>query len=146
MLLHELVLKAQQILPLLPMMEPILASLWNIAPNFPIQDSWFFNIENQAWGNNAEASSSRGPRGPRLQFIRNTSAPSSTNQNVHVTLAKGRDISMEADGEFHSNDWAVTTEGVSNNPNVHDQLQAFLVTDSGDNSDVIEDDSTVIMP
>jgi hypothetical protein len=53
---------------------------------------------------------------------------------------------MEADGEFHSNDWAVTTEGVSNNPNVHDQLQAFLVTDSGDNSDVIEDDSTVIMP
>jgi hypothetical protein len=92
MLLHGLVLKAQHILPLLPMMEPIPASLWNTAPNFPIQDSWFFNIDNQAWGNNAEASSSRGPRGPRLQFIRNTSAPSSSNQNVHDTLSKGRDI------------------------------------------------------
>jgi hypothetical protein len=77
MLLHELVLKAQQVLPLLPMKEPIPARLWNTTPDFPIQDSWFFNIDNQASRNNVEASSSRGPRGPRLQFIRNPSAPSS---------------------------------------------------------------------
>jgi hypothetical protein len=122
MLLHELVLKAQQILPLLPMKEPIPASLWNTTPDFPIQESWFFNIDNQAWGNNAEASSSRGHRGPRLQFIKNPSSPSSTSQNDHITLTTERDISLEADGGVHSHDWVVTTEGVSNIPNVHDQL------------------------
>jgi hypothetical protein len=61
-------------------------------------------------------------------------------------LTTERDISLEADGGVHSHDWVVTTEGVSNIPNVHDQLQAFLVSDSWDNSDVMEDDSTVIMP
>jgi hypothetical protein len=87
-----------------------------------MQDSSFFNIDNQAWGNNDEASSSRGPRRPRLQFVRNPLAPSSTSQNDHDTSTEGRDLSMEADGEIRSLDCVITTEGVSINPNVHDQL------------------------
>jgi hypothetical protein len=49
------------------MKEPISVSSWNTFPPEPMIDPWFFNADNPRWGNNAEDSSSSGPRMPRLQ-------------------------------------------------------------------------------
>jgi hypothetical protein len=39
-------------------------------PSTDEMDTWLLTVDNSSWGNNAEASSSTGPRMPRLQLIR----------------------------------------------------------------------------
>lgn len=39
-------------------------------PSTDEMDTWLLTVDNPSWGNNAEASSSTGPRMPRLQLIR----------------------------------------------------------------------------
>jgi hypothetical protein len=64
------------------MKEPLPAQSWNFVLDSSFADTWFFCVDNPAWGNNAEASSSRGIRMPRLTLISSPHSVSSPNQNV----------------------------------------------------------------
>jgi hypothetical protein len=76
MLVQDLAAHAQSLMASLPMKEPLPAQSWNFVPASSFADTWFFYVDNPAWGNNAEASSSRGTRMPRLTLI---SSPHSAN-------------------------------------------------------------------
>jgi hypothetical protein len=76
MLVQDLAAHVQLLMASLPMKEPLPAQSWNFVPASSIADTWFFCVDNPAWGNNAEASSSRGARMPRLTLI---SSPHSAN-------------------------------------------------------------------
>jgi hypothetical protein len=76
MLVQDLAAHAQSLMASLPMKEPLPAQSWNFVPASSFADTWFFCVDNPAWGNNAEASSSRGARMPRLTLI---SSPHSAN-------------------------------------------------------------------
>jgi hypothetical protein len=70
MLIRDLAQRAFSIQALLPLKEPLPIHEWNPTPHFWFMlDSWFFNVDNPNWGNNAEASSSAGPRRPRPQLL-----------------------------------------------------------------------------
>jgi hypothetical protein len=62
------------------MKEPLPAQSWNFVPATSFADTWFFCVDNPAWGNNAEASSSRGARKPRLTLISSSHSDSAPNQ------------------------------------------------------------------
>jgi hypothetical protein len=84
MLVQDLAAHAQLLMASLPMKEPLPAQSWNFVPASSIADTWFFCVDNPAWGNNAEASSSRGARMPRLTLISSPHSANSPNQlEVH---------------------------------------------------------------
>jgi hypothetical protein len=66
MLLQELARSVRTAHDSLPMKSPIPHSSWNNITLMPELDPWLLNMDNLNWGNNAEASSSAGPRLPRL--------------------------------------------------------------------------------
>jgi hypothetical protein len=80
MLVQDLAAHAQLLLASLPMKEPLPAQSWNFVPASSIADTWFFCVDNPAWGNNAEASSSKGARMPRLTLISSPHSANSPNQ------------------------------------------------------------------
>jgi hypothetical protein len=69
MLLQELARSVSAVHASLPMKSPLPHSSWNNITLLPEPDPWFLNMDNLNWGNNAEASSSAGPRLPRLQLL-----------------------------------------------------------------------------
>jgi hypothetical protein len=69
MLLQELARSVPAVQASLPMKSPLPHSSWNNITMLPELDPWFLNMDNLNWGNNAEASSSAGPRLCRLQLL-----------------------------------------------------------------------------
>jgi hypothetical protein len=69
MLLQEIARSVRTAHDSLPMKSPIPHSSWNNITLMPELDPWFLNMDNPNWGNNAEASSSVGPRLPRLLLL-----------------------------------------------------------------------------
>jgi hypothetical protein len=87
MLVQDLAAYAQSLLALMPMKEPLPAQSWNFVPATSFANTWFFCVDNPAWGNNAEASSSSGARRPRLELIRTTHSDCVPNQlNLEASL------------------------------------------------------------
>jgi hypothetical protein len=58
MLVQDLAAYAQSLLALMPMKEALPVQSWNFVPATSYANTWFFCVDNPAWGNNAEASSS----------------------------------------------------------------------------------------
>jgi hypothetical protein len=69
MLLQDLATLAQEAQMNLPLKGPAVPTSWRFWPDSEALDSWHLLPDNPLWGNNAEASSSSGPRKPRLQLI-----------------------------------------------------------------------------
>jgi hypothetical protein len=80
MLVQDLASYAQSLLASLPMKEPLPAQSWNFVPVASFAETWFFCVDNPAWGNNAEASSSSGARRPRLELISSSHSVCAPNQ------------------------------------------------------------------
>jgi hypothetical protein len=60
MIIQDLAQYAQVLQASLPMKEPLSSNSWNLVPASSAIDTWFLNVDNPNWGNNAEASSSTG--------------------------------------------------------------------------------------
>jgi hypothetical protein len=56
MLVQDLAAYAQFLLASMPMKEPLPIQSWNFVPATSFANTWFFCVDNPAWGNNAEAS------------------------------------------------------------------------------------------
>jgi hypothetical protein len=56
MLVQDLAAYAQFLLASMPMKEPLPIQSWNLVPATSFANTWFFCVDNPAWGNNAEAS------------------------------------------------------------------------------------------
>lgn len=69
MIMRDLAHKAREIQILLPMKNPMPVQSWRFVPGRILADTWLLQVDNPAWGNNAEASSSSGHRKPRLELI-----------------------------------------------------------------------------
>jgi hypothetical protein len=99
MLVQDLATHAQSLMATLPMKEPLLVQSWNFVPASSFADTWFFCVDNPAWGNNAEASSSRGIRMPRLTLIsspHSVSPPNQLNVQEHInTLEPVSQINLD---------------------------------------------------
>lgn len=67
MLLHEMALLARENQRFLPMKNPMPPNSWNFWPVNPSMDTWFLNMGNPHWGNNAEATTSSRYKRPRLE-------------------------------------------------------------------------------
>jgi hypothetical protein len=67
---------------------------WNFVPASSAIDTWFLNVDNQNWGNNAEASSSTGVRKPRLEFIKDSELDNSDSSYIEFDspLPESRDL------------------------------------------------------
>jgi hypothetical protein len=92
MLVQDLAAYAQSLLASMPMKEPLPAQSWNFVPATSFADTWFFCVDNPAWGKNAEASSSSGARRPRLELISSTHSDYAPNQ-----------LNLEASPEHNNN-------------------------------------------
>jgi hypothetical protein len=64
MLVQDLTSYSQFLLASIPMKEPLPVQSWNFVLATSFANTWFFCVDNPAWGNNAEASSSSGARRP----------------------------------------------------------------------------------
>jgi hypothetical protein len=84
MLVQDLAQYAQALQASLPMKEPLPTNSWNFVPASSATDTWFLNMDNPSWGNNAEASSSTGARKPRLEFIRDIELDSSDSSYMEL--------------------------------------------------------------
>lgn len=96
MLLENMASLAKEALLLLPMKNPAPSINWNFVPSPNERDTWLLAVDNPAWGNNAEASTSTGYRRPRLQLIRTKSSLSSDSdtimENASEDLADGMGV------------------------------------------------------
>jgi hypothetical protein len=99
MLVQDLAAHVQSLMATLPMKEPLPAQSWNFVPASSFADTWFFCVDNPAWGNNALASSSRGIRMPRLTLIsspHSVSPPNQLNVPEHInTLEPDSQINLD---------------------------------------------------
>jgi hypothetical protein len=82
MILQDLAQYAQSLQASLPMKEPLPSNSWNFVPASSSKDTWFLNVDNPKWGNNAEASSSTGVRKPRLEFIKDSELDNSDSSYI----------------------------------------------------------------
>jgi hypothetical protein len=93
MLVQDLAAYAQSLLASMPMKEPLPAQSWNFVPATSFANTWFFCVDNPAWGNNAEASSSSGARRPRLELISTTHSDCAPNQlNLEASLEHNNNL------------------------------------------------------
>jgi hypothetical protein len=94
MILQDLAQYAQSLQASLPMKEPLPSNSWNFVPASFAKDTWFLNVDNPKWGNNAEASSSTGVRKPRLEFIKDSELDNSDSSYIEFDspLPESRDL------------------------------------------------------
>ena len=66
----------------LPLKAPVPVSLRSSVPDILDLNPWLASVDNLSWGNNVEASSSTGPRAPRLQLIPSSLATTEEDQHM----------------------------------------------------------------
>jgi hypothetical protein len=117
MLVQDLTAYAQFLLASMPMKEPLPVQSWNFVPATSFANTWFFCVDNPAWGNNAEASSSSGVRRPRLELISAPHLDSVHNQlNLDTTMELNNNLVPFSQGPMikpdqeASNSWVVDME------------------------------------
>jgi hypothetical protein len=82
MIIQDLAQYVQSLQAFLPMKEPLPSNSWNFVPTSSAIDTWFLNVDNLNWGNNAEASSSTGVRKPRLEFTKDSELDNSDSSYI----------------------------------------------------------------
>lgn len=84
---------AQGAQSLLPMKGSVISPSWNFLNDAAALDSWHLALDNAYWRNNAGATSSHGPKRPRLQSVQPATNP------ILGTVEKNREL-VPYDHEF----------------------------------------------